>query len=86
MEKLFKNGFRTVSETELVLVDGGGDFNYRPPCGLSYTEGNTEIFCDIGASFDFNERESKSDSLCSFDLGIGRGNIDSITFGIKINY
>ena len=24
MEKLFKNGFRTVSETELVLVDGGG--------------------------------------------------------------
>ena len=30
MEKLFKNGFRTVSETELVSVDGGCPLPWCP--------------------------------------------------------
>ncbi|UTC81799.1 hypothetical protein [Treponema denticola] len=98
MNNLLRKGFQPVSETEMVMVDGGRNwgidlsdnvkegFGYRPPFGFSYKRKSVEYYVDFDLSFDFNERGSKKGSIYTQDFGFGRGNLDSVTFGVKIKF
>jgi len=66
MEKLFKNGFRTVSETELVLVDGGCPLPWCP----GY-DGNRNDRGDSPDPFDAPSFKDDSPDISWADYGFG---------------
>ena len=70
MEKLLKNGFRTVSETELVLVDGGCPLPWCPGYDGDREGTPLPLYSRDDYSFDDNDNGSTGYSGTGWSWGI----------------